>query len=101
MDCLRKSKPNNRTNGIRANRMPVWYNINKEGERSPSREKEIKMIKLSQPWMNHGITFPIGTTFESVKKLRRGTIYSFILLNQARGETLVENGNVPGGTDVA
>jgi hypothetical protein len=56
------------------------------------------MIKLSQPWMNHGITFPIGTTFESVKKLRRGTIYSFILLNHARGETLVENGNVPGGT---
>ena len=25
--------------------MPVWYNINKEGERSPSKEKEIKMIK--------------------------------------------------------
>ena len=23
--------------------MPVWYNINKEGERSPSKEKEIKM----------------------------------------------------------
>ena len=28
---------------LRANRMSVWYNINKEGERSPSKEKEKKM----------------------------------------------------------
>jgi|TARA_R110000850_G_scaffold246660_1_gene371588 hypothetical protein len=55
------------------------------------------MIKLSQPWMNHGITYPIGTTFEPVKKIKRGTIYSFSFCG-TRGETLVENGNVPGGT---
>ena len=82
--------------------MPLWYNINKEGERSPSKEKENKMIKLSQPWMNHGITFPVGTMFDPVKRLRSGIIYSYVVPKQgAHGETFVENGNVPGGTDVA
>ena len=52
--------------------------------------------------MNHGITFPVGTMFDPVKRLRSGIIYSYVVPKQgAHGETFVENGNVPGGTDVA
>jgi len=32
---------------LSANRIPVGYNIDKEGEQTPSREKEIKMLKFN------------------------------------------------------
>ena len=40
--------------------MLVWYNINKEGERSPSKEKEIKMTDITKNLIKRAIrvSFP-------------------------------------------